>query len=123
MSSQCVATQRLTTMRTPPSLTFPPGGDCLTTTLQKTPLQTVFLLLRVHIRCQGGMFTELIFLIGIVGGGVQLGPLDTAATNRPIVSAPGDYDDGEIGGMMIGRGNLSTRITEPLSSSGRLHWF
>jgi hypothetical protein len=32
-----------------------------------------------------------------------LGPLDTAATNRPIVPAPGDYDDGEIGGMM-GRG-------------------
>jgi hypothetical protein len=44
-----------------------------------------------------------IFLIGIVGGGAHLGPLGTAATNRPIVSAPGDYDDGEIGGM-IGRG-------------------
>jgi hypothetical protein len=27
----------------------------------------------------------------------------------PIVSAPGDYDDGEIGGMMTGRGNRSTR--------------
>jgi hypothetical protein len=40
---------------------------------------------------------------GIVGGGVQLGPLGPAATNRPIVPAPGDYDDGEIGGM-IGRG-------------------
>jgi hypothetical protein len=25
-----------------------------------------------------------------VGGGVQLGPLGTATTNRPIVSAPGD---------------------------------
>jgi hypothetical protein len=50
-----------------------------------------------------------VFLIGIVGGGVQLGPLGTAATNRPIVSAPGYYDDGEIGGMMIGRGNRSTR--------------
>jgi hypothetical protein len=37
-----------------------------------------------------------------------LGPLGTAATNRPIVTAPGDYDDGEIGGM-IGRGNQSTR--------------
>jgi hypothetical protein len=48
------------------------------------------------------------FLIGIVGGGVQLGPLGTAATNRPIVPAPGDYDDGEIGGM-IGKGNRSTR--------------
>jgi hypothetical protein len=51
---------------------------------------------------------RLIFLIGIVGGGVQLGPLDTAATNRPIVPAPGDYD-GEISGMMIGRGNRSTQ--------------
>jgi hypothetical protein len=42
------------------------------------------------------------FLIGIVGGGVQLGPLGIAATNRPIIPAPGVYDDGEIGGM-IGR--------------------
>jgi hypothetical protein len=43
-----------------------------------------------------------------VGGGVQLGPLGTAATSRPIVPAPGEYDDREIGGM-IGRGNRSTR--------------
>jgi hypothetical protein len=43
-----------------------------------------------------------------VGGGVQLGPLCTTATNRPVMAAPGDYDDGEIGGMMIGRGNRST---------------
>jgi hypothetical protein len=50
----------------------------------------------------------IIFLIGIVGGGVQLGPLGIAATNRPSVPAPGDYDDGEIGGM-IGRGYRSTR--------------
>jgi hypothetical protein len=42
-----------------------------------------------------------------VGGG-QLGPLGTAATNRPTVPAPGDYDDGEIGGM-IGKGNRSIR--------------
>jgi hypothetical protein len=48
------------------------------------------------------------FLIGIVGGGVQLGPLGTAATNRPIVPAPYDYDDRDIGGM-IGKGNGSTR--------------
>jgi hypothetical protein len=47
-----------------------------------------------------------VFLIGIVGGGGQLGLLGTGATNRPIVPAPGDYD-GEIGGMMIARGNLS----------------
>jgi hypothetical protein len=45
----------------------------------------------------------------MVGGGVQLGPLGTEATNRPIVPAPGDYDDGESGGMMIGKGNRSTR--------------
>jgi hypothetical protein len=44
-----------------------------------------------------------------VGGGAQLGPLGTAATNRPIVPAPGDYDDGEFGGMMTGRGNRRTR--------------
>jgi hypothetical protein len=44
-----------------------------------------------------------------VGGGVQLGPLGSVTTNRPIVPAPGDYDGGEIGGMMIGRGNGSTR--------------
>jgi hypothetical protein len=44
-----------------------------------------------------------------VGGGVQLGPLGTAATNRPILLAQGDYDNGEIGGMMIGRENRSTR--------------
>jgi hypothetical protein len=43
-----------------------------------------------------------------VGGGVKLGPLGTAATNRPIVPAQGDYDNGEIGGM-IGRENRSTR--------------
>jgi hypothetical protein len=44
-----------------------------------------------------------------VGSGVQLGPLGTAATNTHIVPAPGDYDDGEIGRMMIGRGNRRTR--------------
>jgi hypothetical protein len=37
-----------------------------------------------------------------------MGPLGTEATNRPIVPAPGDYDDREIGGM-IDRGNRSTR--------------
>jgi hypothetical protein len=44
-----------------------------------------------------------------MGGGVQLGPLGTAATNSPIVPAPDDYDEGEIGGMMIGRRNPSTQ--------------
>jgi hypothetical protein len=51
--------------------------------------------------------------IGIVGGGVQLGPLDTAATNRPIVPASGDYDDG---GMMIGRGNQVLKENLPQCS-------
>jgi hypothetical protein len=46
--------------------------------------------------------------IGIVGGGIQSGSLGIAATNRSIVPAQVDYDDGEIGGM-IGRGNRSTR--------------
>jgi hypothetical protein len=46
--------------------------------------------------------------IGILRGGVKLGPLGTAATNRPIVPVTGDYDDAEIGGM-IGRENRSTR--------------
>jgi hypothetical protein len=43
------------------------------------------------------------------GVGVQLGPLGTASTDWPIVPAPFDYDDGEFGGMKIGRGNRSTR--------------
>jgi hypothetical protein len=38
-----------------------------------------------------------------------VGPLGTAAANTPIVPAPGDYDDREIGRMMIDRGNRSTR--------------
>jgi hypothetical protein len=37
-----------------------------------------------------------------------MGPLSIAATNRPIVPALSDYD-GEIGGMMIGKGNRSTQ--------------
>jgi hypothetical protein len=52
------------------------------------------------------------FLIGIVGDEVQLGPLGTGATNRPIVPTPSDRD-GEIGGMKIGRGNRSTRRKPP----------
>jgi hypothetical protein len=52
---------------------------------------------------------QLIFSLNWYSGGwSQLGPLGTAATNRPIVPAPVDYDDGEIGGM-IGRGNRNTR--------------
>jgi hypothetical protein len=51
------------------------------------------------------LLVTCLFLIGIMGGRVQFGPLGTAATNRPIVPAPVDYDDGEIGGMMFGRGS------------------
>jgi hypothetical protein len=46
-------------------------------------------------------------------GGIQLDPLGTAPTNRPIVAGLGDYDDGEIGGMMIGKGNRSIRKNLP----------
>jgi hypothetical protein len=57
-------------------------------------------------------------------GWSQLSPLGAAATNRPIVKAPGDYDDGEIGGM-IGRGNLPQyRFVhhKPHMLSGRETW-
>jgi hypothetical protein len=40
---------------------------------------------------------------------VELGPLGTSATEWPIVPAPDDCDDGEFGGLEIGRGNRSTR--------------
>ena len=49
------------------------------------------------------------FLIRLVGGGVQLSPLCTAATDWPIAAAPRDYDDGEFGGMKIGEGSRSAR--------------
>jgi hypothetical protein len=42
------------------------------------------------------------------GWSPQLGPFGTSAADWPIVPAPGDYDDGEFGGMKIGRGNRST---------------
>jgi hypothetical protein len=42
-------------------------------------------------------------LICLVKCGAQLGSLGTSATEWPIVPAPGDCDDGEFGGMKIGR--------------------
>jgi hypothetical protein len=42
-------------------------------------------------------------------GGWGWSPLCTSATEGPIVPAPGDYVDGEFGGIQIGRGNRSTR--------------
>jgi hypothetical protein len=50
-----------------------------------------------------------VFLILIVGDGVQLCPRGMSATAWHIVPAPGDNDDGEYGGIKIGRGNRSTR--------------
>jgi hypothetical protein len=52
-------------------------------------------------------------LILTVGDVVQLGPLGTAATDWPIVPAPGDYDDGEFVGMKTGRGNRITQKKKP----------
>jgi hypothetical protein len=48
-------------------------------------------------------------LNSLVGVGIQLGPLGTAAIDWPIVPAPGDYDDADFGGMKIGKGNRSTQ--------------
>jgi hypothetical protein len=70
---------------------------------------------RIDAACYRGLrliayFSKLCnFLIGLVGRGFQFGPFGTAATNRSIVPAMGDYDDGEVSGMMIDRGNRSTR--------------
>jgi hypothetical protein len=44
-----------------------------------------------------------------VGGGVQTGSTRHAGHFWSIVPAPGDCEDGEFGGMKIGRGNRSTR--------------
>jgi hypothetical protein len=49
-----------------------------------------------------------------------LGPIGTAATNGPFVPAPGDYEDGEIGGIMIGRGKQKPAPV-PLSSPQTPH--
>jgi hypothetical protein len=42
-------------------------------------------------------------------GGVQLGLLGMSATCWPTVPTPGDYENGEFGGMMISKGNRSTQ--------------
>jgi hypothetical protein len=42
-----------------------------------------------------------------------LGPLGSAAINRPFVPAPDDYDDGKFGEMKIARGIRSTWINLP----------
>jgi hypothetical protein len=60
-------------------------------------IDTYALLLSHHVfYTVSKVYLGIIFLIGIVGGGVQLDPLCTAVTNRTIVPAPGDYDDGKL---------------------------
>jgi hypothetical protein len=49
------------------------------------------------------------FLIRLVGGGARTGPTRRVGHFWRIVPAPGDCEDGEFGGMKIGRGTLSTR--------------
>jgi hypothetical protein len=63
-------------------------------------------------RCYMSHFRILkvtVFFNSHSGGGVLLGLLGTSAPDWPIVPALGDYDDGEFGGMKIGKGNRSTR--------------
>jgi hypothetical protein len=43
----------------------------------------------------------------------MIGEGHCGAIGGPIVACPGDYDNGEFGGMKIGRGNRSTRRTRP----------
>jgi hypothetical protein len=85
---------------------------------------------------QGSIFGReyYFFFILIVGGGVQTG--STSASNWPIVPAPGDCEDGEFGGLKIGRGtevfgeNLPQRhfvhhkshLTRPGIEPGQPRW-
>jgi hypothetical protein len=51
-----------------------------------------------------------------VGVGVQTGSTRHVGHLWPTVPTPGDYEDGEFGGIKIGRGNRSTR-REPAPAS------
>jgi hypothetical protein len=81
--------------------------NCVTTDVNRMLVQTAVYDPRLLGDGKFKKIEEVLFLIGIVGCAVQLGPLGTAATHRPIVPAPGVYDDGDIGGL-IGRGHRST---------------
>jgi hypothetical protein len=59
--------------------------------------------------CLVGSSSARFFLIRSVGGGVQLGPLGTEATDWPIVACPGWLWWWSIWWMKIGKGNRSTR--------------
>jgi hypothetical protein len=52
--------------------------------------------------------SKQLFFYWYNGGWTPFGSTRYCGHQWPIVPAPGDYDDGEIGGM-IGRGNRSTR--------------
>jgi hypothetical protein len=56
------------------------------------------------------MYSEKLKFFKLVqrGGWSQVGSTRHCGRQWPIVPAPGDYDDGEIGGI-IGRGNRGTR--------------
>jgi hypothetical protein len=45
------------------------------------------------------LLTLPFFKFSLWGVESKLGPLGTSATEWPIVPAPGDYDDGQFGGM------------------------
>jgi hypothetical protein len=49
------------------------------------------------------------FLNRIVKGGVQTGSTWHVGQFWPVLPAPGSCEDGEFGGMKIGRGNQSSR--------------
>jgi hypothetical protein len=54
----------------------------------------------------------------------KLGPLGTSATEWPIVPAPGDYDDGEFGGMKVGSRRGGKPATNRLSTpKNPFHYF
>jgi hypothetical protein len=60
--------------------------------------------------CSNVVFLGSELFLNWCNGGVESNwvHLTLAASNRPIVPPPGDYDDGETG-RMIGKGNRSTR--------------
>jgi hypothetical protein len=62
-----------------------------------------------------GLSLSFMCKIRIVRGGVQLDALGISATDWPVVPAPGDYDDGEFGGMKIGK--EKTRPSATLSTT------
>jgi hypothetical protein len=72
-------------------------------------LHNLFSLPSVAIVIKSKSIMSVGHILRLVGVGVHLGPLGTSATSWPILRTPGDYEDGEFGGMMIGKGNRSTR--------------